>query len=168
MQPLDVGFLKQLKTYYERETETWLCKNPGRVVMRFVVCKLNGHTYRTATMEASVNSFIKTGLFPCKRHIFKDYEYACHGMEESQGGAGNEISRTGTSTFSFHDASDGQFKNPADIRSIPHLTPKCSAPIDQAKQSRASYAKLLKLLLTGNSCGSVRRRKPCLCQRNQQ
>jgi hypothetical protein len=33
--------------------------------------------------------------------------------------------------------------SPTDVRPIPHLTPKCSDPIDQAKQSRASCAQLL-------------------------
>ena len=73
MQPLDVGFMKPLKAYYAQEIETWLSSSPGRVVTPFVVCKLFGSAYRrAATMEASVNSFTKTGLFPCNRHIFQD------------------------------------------------------------------------------------------------
>jgi hypothetical protein len=48
-------------------------------------------------MEASINSIIKTALLPCDRHIFQDQEYACNGMDESQNGDGNEISRPGTS-----------------------------------------------------------------------
>ena len=70
MQPLDVGFLKPLKTYYVQVIETWLGSSPGRVVTPFVVCKLFGPAYRrAATMGVSVNSIIKTGLFPCNRHI---------------------------------------------------------------------------------------------------
>jgi len=61
-------------------------------------------------------------------------------MDESQGGVGNEISRPRTSKVSFHNASGGKFIIPADVRLIPLLTPKFYAPIDQAKQSRASYA----------------------------
>jgi len=94
-------------------------------------------------METSVNSFTKTGLFPCNRHIFQDHEFACHGMDESQGGTGNEISRPGTLKVSFHNASGGKFTIPADVRPIPPLTPKCSAATDQEKLSRASCAKLL-------------------------
>jgi hypothetical protein len=101
---------------------------------------------KAATLEASVNSFINTGLFPLT-DIFQDLEFACHGMDESQdkstGGAGNEISSPGTSNVSFHNASGGKFISPADVRPIPHLTAKCSALIDQAKQSRASCAELL-------------------------
>jgi hypothetical protein len=97
---------------------------------------LFGPAYRTAaTKESSVNSFTKTGLFPCNKHIFQDHEFACHGMDESQGGTGNEISRPGTSKVSFHNASGGKFIIPADVRPIPLLTPKCSAPTDQAKLS---------------------------------
>jgi hypothetical protein len=144
MQPLDVGFLKPLKTYYTQETETWLGNNPGRVFTPFVMCKLfEPACRRAATMEASVNAFIKTGLFHCNRHIFQDHEFACHGIDESQGDAGNEISRRGTSKISFHNASVGKFIIPADVRPIPILTPKCSASIDQAKLSRASCGKLL-------------------------
>jgi hypothetical protein len=71
MQPLDVGFLKPLRTYYAQEIEMWLSNNPGHVVAPFIVCKLFGPAYRrAATIKASINSFIKTGLFPCYRHIF--------------------------------------------------------------------------------------------------
>jgi len=144
MQPLDVGFLKPLKTYYAQEIETWLGNNTGRIVTPFKVCKLFGPAYRrAATMETSVNSFTKTGLFPCNRHKFQDHEFACHGMDEYQGGVDNEISRLGTSKFSFHKASGVEFIIPADVRPIPLLTPKCSSPTDQAKLSRASCAKLL-------------------------
>jgi len=65
MQPLDVGFMKPLKTYYAQEIETWLGSNPGRVVTPFVVWKLFGPAYRrAATMEASVNSFVKLDSLP--------------------------------------------------------------------------------------------------------
>ena len=120
MQPLDVVFLKPLKTYYAQEIEKWLCNNPGRNVTPFLVCKLFGPAYiRAATMETSVNSFTKTGLFPGNRHILQDHEFACHGMDESQDGAGNEISRPGTSKVSFHNASGGKFIIPADVRPMP-------------------------------------------------
>ena len=46
--------------------------------------------------------------------------------------------------FSFYNSSGGKFVNPSDVRLIPHLTAKCSAAINQAKQSRARCAKLLR------------------------
>jgi len=95
---------------------------------------LFGPAYRRATtMEASLNSFIKTGLFPSKRLIFQDHEFACHGMNESQekcaDGASNEISRPGTSNISFHNGIGGKFIKSADVRPIPHVTANYSAPI---------------------------------------
>jgi len=64
------------------------------------VFKLFGPSYKTAaTIAVSVNPFIKTGLFLCNRHIFKDHEYACYGMDEFQDKStdepGSEISRQG-------------------------------------------------------------------------
>ena len=83
IQPHDVGLMKPLKTYYVQEIATWLGNNPSRFVTPFVVCKLFGREYRgAATMEGSVNSLIKTGLFPCSRHLFQDHEFACHGVDE--------------------------------------------------------------------------------------
>ena len=83
MQPLDVGFMKPLKTYYAQDIETWLGSSPLRGVTPFVVCKLFGPAYRrAATMETSVNLFTKTGLFPCNRQISKDHEFACRGMAD--------------------------------------------------------------------------------------
>ena len=103
-------------------------------------------------MEALVNSFIKTRPLPCNRHIFQDHEFACYRLDESQvkptGAAGNQIARWATSNVPFHNASGGKFIRPVDVRPIPHKIPKCSAPIYQAKQSRASCAKLL----TASSC----------------
>ena len=56
MQPIDVGFMKPLKTYYAQEIKMWLSSSPGRVVTPFAVFKLLGPAYRrAATMEASVN-----------------------------------------------------------------------------------------------------------------
>ena len=58
-------FMKPLKTYDAQEIETWLGSNPSRVVTPFVVCKMLGPAFRrAATMEALVNSFIKTRPFP--------------------------------------------------------------------------------------------------------
>jgi hypothetical protein len=39
---------------------------------------------KATTLEALVNSFIITGLLPCKILIFQNHEFACRGMEESQ------------------------------------------------------------------------------------
>jgi hypothetical protein len=61
MQPLDIGFMFPLKTYYGQEIETWLANNPNRVVTPYLVSMLSGLAYKkTATTETSVNAFQKT------------------------------------------------------------------------------------------------------------
>jgi len=84
MQQLDVDTMKPLQTYHGQETETWLGSNPESVVTLFVPCKLFGPACRrSATMEASVNSFIKTGLSPFNRLIFQNHEFEGHKLDES-------------------------------------------------------------------------------------
>lgn len=81
MQPLDVGFMAPLKTYYAQEIETFLKNNSGKVVTHTIICSLFGKAYnRAATMEASINSFRKTGLFPCNRHVYRETDF----LEEEQ------------------------------------------------------------------------------------
>ena len=48
MQPLDVGFVKPLKTCYAQEIETWLGSSAGRVVLSLLVCKLVCKLFRTS------------------------------------------------------------------------------------------------------------------------
>jgi hypothetical protein len=64
------------------------------------------------------NAIYKTRPIPCKRHKFQDHEFACHGLDESQDkltdGDGNEMSRSGTSNFSFHNANGGKVQQTAD------------------------------------------------------
>lgn len=79
MQPMDVGFMSPLKTYYAQAIETWLRNNPGRTLPNNNVCKLLGEAYnKAATMETSVNAFRKSGLFPCNRHVFQDVDFSIH------------------------------------------------------------------------------------------
>lgn len=76
MQPMDVGFMFPLKTYYAQAIETWLRNNPGRTVTVRQVGMLFGEAYnKAATMQNSVNAFKKTGLFPCNRHVFNAAEF---------------------------------------------------------------------------------------------
>ena len=88
---------------------------------------------------------IKTRPFPCKRHIFQDHEFACHVLDGTQdkriGGAGNEISRSGTLSVSFHIAIGGKVQQTSD----PFLTKHQNVllPYVKQKKSRASCAKPL-------------------------
>jgi hypothetical protein len=71
----------------------------------------------------------------------QDHEFVCHGLDESQlmKLAINFKIRNIKRFFPQRQWSE----SPADVRPIPHQTPKCSVPIYQAKQSRASCEKLL-------------------------
>lgn len=85
MQPMDVAFMKPLKTYYSQEIETWLRNNPGRTLTNKYVARLFGTAYeKAATMTNSVNGFRKTGLFPCNRHIFTDEEFSIFDEEDQE------------------------------------------------------------------------------------
>jgi len=95
-------------------------------------------------------------------HIFQDHEFAGHGLDESQDkstdGAGNEISRSGTSEVSFNNVNGGEVQQTSD----PFLIKHQNVSIYQAKQSRASCAELL---LIGSSSVGVSRRNPFHCQK---
>lgn len=59
MQPIDIGFMKPLKTYYAHEIETWLRNNPGRTLSNKYVCKLFGAAYEQAVTMSRIIKFCK-------------------------------------------------------------------------------------------------------------
>ncbi|XP_039313972.1 uncharacterized protein LOC105206643 [Solenopsis invicta] len=84
MQPLDVGFMFPLKTYYAQAIESWLRHNPGRVVTNRQVGMLFGEAYqKAATMNNSINAFKKTGLFPCNRYAFSEEHFRIYDGSEN-------------------------------------------------------------------------------------
>jgi hypothetical protein len=57
MQPLDLAFMKPLKTYYSQDIESWLLNYFPRTVTICQVGKLFGKAYlRAATVETAVES----------------------------------------------------------------------------------------------------------------
>lgn len=63
LQPLDVGFMGPLSTFYSQEVQLWLRNHPGRVVTQFQMASLFGTAYnRAATMQNAVSAFTKTGI----------------------------------------------------------------------------------------------------------
>lgn len=133
MQPLDVGFMKPLKTYYAQEISNWLRQNMGRVVTHFQVARLYGLAYqKAATMQNSINAFRKTGLIPCNRNIFSDIDFAIHNQAE-----GDDVLITRSENL----------VGPADISPLPILQepstsrePQCTINV---KKSRAGKAALI-------------------------
>lgn len=76
MQPLDRSFMFPLKTYYSQAIETWLKQHPGRPVTHYQVAALLGEAYnKAATVSNAAGGFKCSGLFPCDRNIFQDFEY---------------------------------------------------------------------------------------------
>lgn len=77
MQPLHVGFVAPLKTYYAQEIETFFRNNPHKIVTNSNICSLFGKAYnRAVTMMASITAFKKTGLQRCNRNIFKKIDFS--------------------------------------------------------------------------------------------
>jgi hypothetical protein len=63
-QPLDLAFMKPLKTCCSQEIESWLLNNFPRIVTIRKVGKLFRNAYlRTATFETAVNGFRKNGIY---------------------------------------------------------------------------------------------------------
>ncbi|KAJ4437893.1 hypothetical protein ANN_13832, partial [Periplaneta americana] len=76
MQLLGVAFMLPFKTYYAEAIEQWLKQNAGRVVTHYQVGMLLGEAFnKAATVAVATNSFRNTGLYPCNRHIFSDFEF---------------------------------------------------------------------------------------------
>jgi hypothetical protein len=77
LQPLDVGFMKPLMTYYAQNVHMWLRNHLGRVVIMFQIGELFGGAYlRAASVQTAVKAFSTTGISPCNRHVFTDDDYA--------------------------------------------------------------------------------------------
>lgn len=77
LQPLDVGFMKPLSTYYGNEIKSWLRSHPGRVVTQFQTAALFGKAFiAAATMATATNAFRATGIWPMNVNIFTDADFA--------------------------------------------------------------------------------------------
>ena len=72
LQPLDVTFFKSLKNWYNIEIENHL-RTTGKAVGVHLISRFVGKSLlKAATMEAAVNGFKKTGLWPPNRHVFHE------------------------------------------------------------------------------------------------
>lgn len=76
MQPLDVAFMKPLKSYYASGIETWLATHPGRLVTHGQVAPLFATAYKlAATMIVAENGFRATGILPFNPAVFKPEDF---------------------------------------------------------------------------------------------
>jgi hypothetical protein len=123
MQPLDVSFISPFKTCYFQETENWLKQHENRVVSTYQIGELMGNAYlKSATGQIAINDFRKTGLYPCNRNIFNDYEFS----EDVTAQASS------TSTASHF------FTAPSDIAPVPDLRETSGQTTDAATFRRGS------------------------------
>ncbi|KAJ8982004.1 hypothetical protein NQ317_004091 [Molorchus minor] len=76
LQPLDVGFLKPLSTYYSDAAKQWLRTNPGRIITQFQIAELVNKAFeRSATIPIAHNAFRATGIWPPNPDIFTDADF---------------------------------------------------------------------------------------------
>ncbi|CAH0727622.1 unnamed protein product, partial [Brenthis ino] len=77
LQPLDVGFMRPISTYYSSEIKNWLRSHPGRVVTQFQTAGLFGKAFvSAATMTTAINAFRTTGIWPINKDVFTDVDFA--------------------------------------------------------------------------------------------
>ena len=68
-QPLDVTSFHALKTYWDRECNKYMAKNPGKVVTVYQFSQLFAAAYKLAmTRENIASGFKKSGIYPLNRH----------------------------------------------------------------------------------------------------
>jgi hypothetical protein len=84
LQPLDIAFMKPLKTFYDQECERWLRQHPGRTITMFQTGAIFGTAYlKAATQVVGVNGFRKTGIYPFNRDIFEEYEFSAAAVTDN-------------------------------------------------------------------------------------
>ncbi|XP_043228646.1 uncharacterized protein LOC122384902 [Amphibalanus amphitrite] len=77
LQPLDVGFMKPLNTFYVQAIEKFLRQNPGRVVTLYQIARLFGEAYlKAATPATAINAFKKCGIFPIDMDVFAEEDFS--------------------------------------------------------------------------------------------
>ncbi|CAG5029830.1 unnamed protein product [Parnassius apollo] len=76
LQPIDVGLIGPLKTYYYSALESWMLQNPGRPVTIYEIARFIGHAYpRSMTPLNITAAFAKCGIFPYNKDIFSDDDF---------------------------------------------------------------------------------------------
>ncbi|KAJ4450217.1 hypothetical protein ANN_01624 [Periplaneta americana] len=142
MQLLGVAFMLPFKTYYAQAIEQWLKQNAGRVVTHYQVGVLLGEAFnKGVTVAVATNGFRKTGLYPCNRHVFSDFEFqevspntheasdhSSEALPNRLDDANTSQPRPGSSSINgqkLHKISrvaNSIFVTPADISPIPKIT----------------------------------------------
>lgn len=76
LQPLDVGLMGPLKTYYYSALESWMLQNPGKPVTIYEIARFIGHAYPRSMTPLNISAaFAKCGIFPYNKDIFTDEDF---------------------------------------------------------------------------------------------
>lgn len=76
LQPLDVGIMKPISTYYDKEVTNWLRSNTPKVVTLKNIAEIFGAAFlKAASMLNAVNSFKKTGIIPFNPDVFEEVDF---------------------------------------------------------------------------------------------
>jgi hypothetical protein len=85
LQPLDVSFFKSLKSYYNKEVQSWLRRHPGRAVTEYQIAELFSTAYGyAASVGNCVSGFRKCGIIPFKPDIFTDEDFSAAQVTERE------------------------------------------------------------------------------------
>lgn len=76
LQPLDVGVYGPVKKYYNNECDSWMLRNPGKVINIYQVAALSSNAINKACVPTTIqNAFKKTGIFPFDRNVFQEDDF---------------------------------------------------------------------------------------------
>ncbi|KAK9679096.1 DDE superfamily endonuclease [Popillia japonica] len=83
LQPLDKTVMGGLKTFYNEEVRVFI-RTENRAVTHFDMCQLVGRAYlKVQSGERSVKGFSSTGIYPLRRDIFTDEDFAAETQKEN-------------------------------------------------------------------------------------
>lgn len=117
LQPLDKTVMGALKTFYNEEVRIFM-RTEKRMVTDFDICQLLGRAYlKVQSGERAVKGFSATGIYPLRRNIFTDEEFAVE-MQKDNPNISEDIERIEEEHDNFPNV------HPSDIVPVPELTKK--------------------------------------------
>nr|XP_026501309.1 uncharacterized protein LOC113404595 [Vanessa tameamea] len=138
LQPLDVGFMKPLSTYYSEAAQNWLRMNSGRVITQFQIAELVDKAFqKAATMTTAFNAFRATGMWPLNRDIFTEADFLSAAVTEiTLPSSSIQNPQPSTSASSIQDShsneSSPSILNASQIDYQPAMNPTPTKNADQA------------------------------------
>lgn len=85
LQPLDLCVFGPFKKYYSQAAQNWLLNHPNEMLSIFEVSELSCKAWdRAATPENIKSCFLKCGIEPFDRSIFKDHDFMSSSVSDRQ------------------------------------------------------------------------------------